>query len=157
MTAEQRLERLGLQLPPAPQPVAMYRPVVVAGGMAYVSGQGPTVDGRPASVGLVGSDLSEEEGAQAARLCALNALAVLRTHLGTLDRVARIVKVLGFVASAPGFYRQPVVMNGASALFNDVFPDGHARSAIGTSVLPFNIPVEVELVAELVNADPQTP
>lgn len=157
MTAEQRLIRLGVQLPPPPQPVAMYQPVVVVGGMAYVSGQGPTADGRPVYTGLVGRDLDEEEAVRAARLCAVNALAALRAHLGTLDAVARIVKVLGFVASAPGFHDQPLVMNGASALLNDVFPDGHARSAIGTSSLPYNIPVEVELVAQLVDSEPQAP
>lgn len=149
MTAEQRIKELGIELPPPPQPVALYRPVVISGGMAYISGQGPNLGGEPQYVGLVGSEVSREEAIQAARLCALNALSVLHDQLGSLDRIARIVKVLGFVASAPGFYDQPGVMNGASSLLNEVFPAGHARSAIGTSVLPFNIPVEVELIAEL--------
>jgi len=149
MTAEQRLARLGITLPEAPRPVALYQPVVVSGNLVFISGQGPRVAGERQYVGAVGSDLTIEEGAEAARQCALNALAQLRTHLGSLDRVARIVKVLGFVVSAPDFHDQPLVMNGASGLFNDVFPSGHARSAIGTSVLPSNIPVEVELIAEL--------
>lgn len=152
MSAEERLRLLGIELPSPPQPIALYRPVVVSGNLAYVSGQGPTIDGQPVVRGRVGDDVSEEEGARAARLCALNALAALRAEFRSLDKVARIVKVLGFVACAPDFYRQPAVMNGASALLNDVFPVGHARSAIGTSVLPSNIPVEVELIAELAEA-----
>lgn len=149
MTPEQRLEKLAIELPAVPTPVGLYQPLVVSRGMAYLSGQGPTVDGRPAFHGQVGGGLAVDDATQAARLCALNALAMLRSELGSLNRVRRIVKVLGFIASAPGFHQQPIVLNGASTLFNDIFPTGHARSAIGTNLLPFNIPVEVELVAEL--------
>ncbi|HRP47889.1 MAG TPA: RidA family protein [Trueperaceae bacterium] len=149
MTPEHRLEKLGIELPAAATPVGLYQPVVVSRGVAYLSGQGPTVNGRPAFYGQVGGELTLDDATQAARLCALNALAVLRAELGSLNRVRRIVKVLGFIASAPGFHQQPIVLNGASTLLNDIFPTGHARSAIGTNLLPFNIPVEVELVAEL--------
>ncbi len=151
MTVEDRLQEAGLELPEVPTPVANYVPAVRSGSLVFLSGQGPTVGGKPMWTGLVGDAVSEDAAYQAARLCALNCIAVLKRELGDLSRVSRVVKLLGFVASAPDFDRQPLVMNGASDLLALAFGDSgrHARSAIGTSRLPFNIPVEVELVVEV--------
>lgn len=151
MSVEGRLRDAGLELPAVPAPVANYLPAVRTGNLVFVSGQGPTVDGRPVWTGLVGDSVTEEGGYEAARLCALNCIAVLKRELGDLSKVARIVKLLGFVASAQDFDRQPFVMNGASDLLALAFGDAgrHARSAIGTNKLPFGIPVEVELVVEV--------
>lgn len=151
MTARERLAELGVTLPPAPKPVATYVPVVVVDGMAYVSGQGPTREGAPVVRGKVGAEVSVEQAYDAARLCALNALAALEGALGSLDRIERFVKLLGFVASAPGFDGQPRVVNGASDLLVEVFGEAgrHARSALGTSQLPFDIPVEIEFLAKV--------
>lgn len=151
MSVEDRLRDAGLELPAVPAPVANYVPAVRTGNLVFVSGQGPTVDGSPVWTGLVGDSVTEEGGYEAARLCALNCIAVLKRELGDLSKVARVVKLLGFVASAPDFDRQPFVMNGASDLLALAFDDvgRHARSAIGTNKLPFGIPVEVELVVEV--------
>lgn len=151
MTIEARLQELGFQLPTPPTPVASYVPMVLTGNLVFVSGQGPLRDGQLAYQGKVGAELSEEEGYKAAQLCALNALAVLKQGLGDLEQVTRVVKLLGWVASAPGFNRQPWVINGASDLLGKVFEERgrHARSAVGTNELPLNIPVEVELVVEV--------
>lgn len=145
---EQRLVELGIELPEAPQPIAAYVPVIRTGDLLFTSGTGPIVGGKPSVTGKVGSDLTVEEGYQAARQTVLNLLAVVKRELGSLDRVDRIVKVLGFVASAPGFNRQPEVINGASHLLEQIFGERgrHARSAVGTSELPLNIPVEIEMV-----------
>ncbi|MBE3591093.1 MAG: RidA family protein [Firmicutes bacterium] len=152
---EARLAELGLTLPPVPAPVAAYVPAVRAGRFVYTSGQLPMVEGRLAYQGKVGADLPVEEGYQAARICALNALAALQSAAGSLDRVERIVKVVGFVASAPGFNEQPKVVNGASELLGQVFGEAgrHARSAVACNELPLNAPVEVELVALLAEGD----
>lgn len=148
---EKRLKEQGITLPEVGEPIANYVPAVRSGNLVFVSGQGPTVDGEPVWRGRVGASVSEEDGYAAARLCAVNCIAALRYEVGDLDRVARIVKILGFVASADDFERQPFVMNGASDLLTLAFGDAgrHARSAIGTSKLPFDFPVEVELIAEL--------
>jgi enamine deaminase RidA (YjgF/YER057c/UK114 family) len=121
------------------------------GNLAFVSGQGCTAKGVPVFIGKVGAGVSLEQGQEAARICVLNALAVLHESLGSLDRVKNVVKVLGFVASAPGFNRQPAVINGCSQLLIDVFGDAgrHARSAIGTNELPDDIPVEIEFIFEV--------
>ncbi len=150
-TVEQRLEAAGLQLPEPAVPVANYTPTMRVGSLLFVSGQGPTVKGTPVYQGVVGETISEEDAVKAAELCALNSIAALKAELGSLDRVKRIVKVLGFVASGSSFERQPFVMNGASNLFVTAFgPAGrHVRSAIGTNKLPFNIPVEIEIMAEV--------
>jgi enamine deaminase RidA (YjgF/YER057c/UK114 family) len=148
---EQRLEELGISLPQPVQPVAMYVPAVRSGDMVYVSGQVPMVDGKPAYLGRLGADgLSVDEGAEAARRCAINVLAVLKAELGELSRVRRVVKLTGFVASAPDFYDQPKVVNGASELLVEVFGDAgrHARSAVGMAALPLGVPVEVEAIVE---------
>jgi enamine deaminase RidA (YjgF/YER057c/UK114 family) len=149
--AESRLRELGLELPPAPRPVASYVPAVRSGSLVFLSGQVPLEEGRPLWTGRLGADLDVEEGSGAARRCALQVLAVLREELGSLNRVRRIVKLTVFVASAPGFSDQPRVANGASDLLAEVFGDAgrHARSAVGVAELPLGAPVEVEVVAEV--------
>jgi enamine deaminase RidA (YjgF/YER057c/UK114 family) len=147
----ERLAELGLTLPPVAAPVAAYVPAVRSGDFVYTSGQLPTVDGKLPAVGKVGGEVSAADAAGLARTCALNALAAAASAAGGLDQIRRIVKVTGFVASAPGFSGQPQVINGASELFIEVFgEDGkHARSAVGVAELPLNAPVEVELIAEV--------
>jgi len=147
----ERLAALGLALPPVTAPVAAYLPAVRTGSYVYVSGQVPVVDGKLAAAGKVGGEVGASEAAGLARTCALNALAAAAAAAGGLDKIRRIVKVTGFVASAPGFAGQPQVVNGASELLIEVFgEDGrHARSAVGVAELPLNAPVEVELIAEI--------
>nr|WP_198428856.1 RidA family protein [Nocardia bovistercoris] len=144
------MEQLGLTVPAVTPPVAAYVPAVRTGSLVYTSGQLPFVDGRLTVTGKVGAEVTLEQAAEAARLCALNALAAVHDLVG-LDAVVRIVKVVGFVASAPGFCDQPLVVNGASEFLGAVFgaAGAHARSAVGVSELPKNTPVEVELIAEV--------
>jgi enamine deaminase RidA (YjgF/YER057c/UK114 family) len=146
----ERLAALGLTLPSVAAPVAAYVPAVRTGRYVYTSGQLPTVDGKLPAVGKVGDEVSAQDAAGMARTCALNALAAAASAAGGLAAIRRIVKVTGFVASAPGFGGQAQVINGASELLIEVFgEDGkHARSAIGVAELPLNAPVEVELIAE---------
>jgi enamine deaminase RidA (YjgF/YER057c/UK114 family) len=153
---EARLKTLGLQLPPPPKPIASYVPAVRTGNLIFLAGQGPMADGKPTITGKVGADVTEEAANKAARATILTQLSVLRAEIGSLDRVRRIVKVVGFVNSAPGFTRQPWVMNGASDLLVEVFGEAgrHARSSVGVNELPLNIPVEIELVVEVA---PDTP
>ncbi|GAA3882360.1 RidA family protein [Streptomyces sedi] len=148
---ERRLAELGLELPPVVPPVAAYVPAVISGRYVYTSGQVPLVAGELPIAGKVGAEVDEERARDMARVCALNALAAVKSVAGDLDRVARVVKVLGFVASAPGFTGQPQVVNGASELLGEVFGERgrHARSAVGVAVLPLDAPVEVELQVEL--------
>jgi enamine deaminase RidA (YjgF/YER057c/UK114 family) len=150
-TPAQRLAELGLTLPPVVAPLAAYVPAVRAGGFVYVSGQVPVADGKLLAAGKVGGEVSPAEATGLARTCALNALAAAAAAAGGLDEIRRIVKVTGFVASAPGFNGQPQVVNGASELLIEVFgEDGrHARSAVGVAELPLDAPVEVELIAEV--------
>ncbi len=147
----ERLAALGLTLPPVAAPVAAYVPAVRTGTYVYTSGQLPTVDGKLPAVGKVGAEVSAQDAAGMARTCALNALAAAASAAGGLEAIRRIVKVTGFVASAPGFGSQAQVINGASELLIEVFgEDGkHSRSAIGVADLPLNAPVEVELIAEV--------
>jgi enamine deaminase RidA (YjgF/YER057c/UK114 family) len=147
----ERLAALGLTLPPVAAPVAAYVPAVRTGRYVYTSGQLPTVDGKLPAVGKVGDEVSAQDAAGMARTCALNALAAAASAAGGLEAIRRIVKVTGFVASAPGFGGQAQVINGASELLIEVFgEDGkHSRSAIGVAELPLNAPVEVELIAEV--------
>jgi enamine deaminase RidA (YjgF/YER057c/UK114 family) len=151
MSAAERLAALGLTLPPVTPPVAAYVPAVRTGAYVYVSGQVPVEDGKLAATGKVGAEVTTEHAARMARTCALSAIAAAAEAAGGLDRIRRIVKVVGFVASAPGFGGQPQVINGASELLIEVFGDDgkHARSAIGVAELPLNAPVEVELIAEV--------
>lgn len=151
LSPEARLKALGIELPPAPTPVASYVPAVRTGNMVYLAGQGPLAGGKPTVTGKVGAEISEQEGYKAARATILVSLAALRAEIGSLDRVRRIVKVVGWVNSAPGFTRQPWVINGASDLLIEIFGDAgkHARSAVGANELPLNIPVEIEIVVEV--------
>ncbi|WP_219827846.1 RidA family protein [Rathayibacter sp. AY1F6] len=147
MIAE-RLAELGVELPAVAVPAGAYVPAVVHGGLVYTAGQIPFVDGALPLVGKVGDEVSPEQAKDLARTCALNALAAVADAIGSLDRVTRIVKLTGFVASASGFTGQPGVINGASELLGDVFgePGRHARSAVGVAELPLGAPIEVELI-----------
>lgn len=152
MTHEQRLAALSLELPPAPQPVAVYRPVVVVNGLAYVSGHGPVRTDGSLITGRVGSELDLEAGQAAARQVGLAVLATLRAHFGSLNAIKRVIKTLGMVNSAPDFLEHPKVINGCSELFADVFGEEAgigARSAVGMGPLPGNIAVEIEVIFEL--------
>ena len=150
MTFSDRLTELGITLPPVAAPVAAYVPAVRTGSYVYTSGQLPMVEGKLAATGKVGGEITPEEAHDLARICALNAVAAVDALVG-IDTVARVVKVVGFVASATGFTGQPVVVNGASELLGEIFGDAgkHARSAVGVAELPLGAPVEVELVVEL--------
>lgn len=150
MSASARLGQLGLVLPQVVAPLAAYVPAVRTGNLVYTAGQLPMEGGALAGVGKVGAEISPERGAVLARICALNALAAVDALVG-IDAVTRVVKAVGFVASAPGFNGQPSVINGASELLAEVFGDSgaHARSAVGVSELPLNAPVEVELIVEV--------
>ncbi|MDK8845389.1 RidA family protein [Corynebacterium sp. MSK297] len=145
-----RLAELGITLPEVAKPLAAYVPAKRVGNQVWTSGQLPLVDGQLPITGLVGDEVSAEEAYSAARTCALNALAAVDAEVG-LDNVASISKLVGFVASAPGFYEQPGVVNGASELVGEIFGDEgvHVRSAVGVAALPKNAPVEVEMVVEL--------
>ena len=150
MTVSDRLAELGIELPEVAQPLAAYVPAVRTGNLVYTSGQLPMQGGQLPAEGKVGGEVSAEDGKALARICGLNALAAVHALVG-IDSVVRIVKVVGFVASAPGFNGQPAVINGASELMGEVFgPAGaHARSAVGVSELPLNAPVEVEIIVEV--------
>jgi enamine deaminase RidA (YjgF/YER057c/UK114 family) len=150
-TPEERLQELGIELPDVVPPVASYVPTARTGSLVYTAGQIPLVKGELGATGKVGAEVSAEEAAKQARICALNCVAALKAEVGDLSRVVRIVKVVGFVASAPDFTGQPQVVNGASDLLAEVFGDAgkHARSAVGVAVLPRDVPVEVELIAEV--------
>lgn len=151
MTVLERLAELGLTLPEVAVPAGDYVPAVRTGSLVFSSGQVPMVSGQVQFLDKLGENVTVEEGQQAARLCALNALAAVQAEIGSLERVRRVVKVVGFVASAPDFTEQPQVMNGASELLGALFgPAGkHARSAVGVAALPFGTSVEVELVVEV--------
>jgi enamine deaminase RidA (YjgF/YER057c/UK114 family) len=150
-TPEERLQELGVSLPSPAVPVAAYVPCVRTGNLVYVSGQVPTVDGRPSHLGRLGDEVTLEDGRAAARICAVNLLAALKAELGELAGVRRVVKVTGFVASTPDFTDHPKVINAASELFGEVFGDAgrHARAAVGVAALPLGVPVEVEAVVEV--------
>mgnify|MGYP001251363197 CR=1 FL=1 len=154
MSASQRLHELGLTLPPVPTPAAAYVPAVRTGQYVWTAGQLPVVDGRLPVTGKVGDGaglVPPDVAKDLARTAALNALAAVAEQAGSLDRVARVVKVIGYVASDPSFTGQPQVLNGASELLGHVFGQAglHARTAVGVAVLPLDAPVEVELVVEL--------
>lgn len=148
--AEQRIARLGLELPAVATPVAAYVPAVRTGDLVWTSGQLPFVAGELEIVGKVGAEVTADTAKQLAGICALNALAAIKAVVGDLDQVRRVVKVVGYVASAPSFFGQPAVVNGASELLGEVFGDAgrHARSAVGVAALPLDAPVEVEVVVE---------
>lgn len=150
MTASKRLTELGIELPAVATPVASYVPAVRTGNHVYTSGQLPFASGELAATGKVGAEVGPDEAKAYARTCALNALAAVHALVG-IDSVARVVKVVGFVASAEGFTAQPAVVNGASELLGEIFGDAgtHARSAVGVAELPLGSPVEVEIVVEV--------
>jgi enamine deaminase RidA (YjgF/YER057c/UK114 family) len=151
MSIERKLTDLGITLPAPPKPVATYVPAVLAGDLLFLSGVIPFRDGKLAFEGKLGRELTVEQGYEAARLAALNALAIVRHELGTLDRVARVVRMTGHVASADGFVQHPAVINGASDLLVKIFDAAgqHARVALGAAELPFNAPVELELIVQV--------
>jgi enamine deaminase RidA (YjgF/YER057c/UK114 family) len=148
---ENKLAELGLTLPEVVAPLAAYVPSVRSGSYVYTSGQLPMVDGKLGVTGKVGAEVTPEEAKELARICALNALAAVKSVVGDLDKVVRVVKVVGFVASAPDFTGQPGVVNGASELLGQALGEAgvHARSAVGVAVLPLDAPVEVEIQVEV--------
>lgn len=152
MSVNQRISDLGIVLPQVATPAGAYVPAVVSGNLVFTAGQIPLVDGKLAATGKVGKDLTAEQAKEIARICALNAVAAVKSVIGDLDRVKKVVKVVGFVASDPSFSQQPAVVNGASELLEQIFGEKgiHARSAVGVAVLPLDAPVEVELIVEFV-------
>ena len=152
MSAETRLKELGLELPTAPKPMGVYKPIVIAGNMAYLSGHGPLQPNGKLITGRLGLDMDVEAGYAAAQVTGLGILATLQLGLGSLDKVKRLVKLLGLVRSTDGFDQQPAVINGCSELFRDVFGEDAgvaARSALGTNSLPGDIAVEIEAIFEV--------
>ncbi|GAA5030448.1 RidA family protein [Terrabacter aeriphilus] len=148
---EDRLSALGLTVPEVVPPVAAYVPVVREGDLVFTSGQLPMVDGALAATGKVGAEVDADTAKALAETCVLNAIAAIKSEVGDLDRVSRVVKVVGFVASGPGFTGQPGVINGASELLVKAFGDKgiHARSAVGVAALPLDAPVEVEVIVSV--------
>lgn len=148
---EAKLIEMGIRLPQVPKPVAAYVPAVLVEKIIYTSGQIPFVDGELIYKGKVGSELSESQGYEAAKICAINCLSAVKELAGDLDNIERIVKVTGFVNSAPGFVGQPKVINGASELLSEIFGEAgrHARAAVGVSELPLDAAVEVELIVKI--------
>jgi len=142
---------MGIIIPGVPKPAASYVPAIQTGNLVYTSGQGCKKDGILVYKGKLGKDLTVEEGYEAAKISIINCLAIIKEYLGSLDRVKRVVKLLGFVASVPEFNQQPYVINGASDLLIKIFGEKgrHARSAIGTNILPFCTPVEIEMIVEV--------
>jgi enamine deaminase RidA (YjgF/YER057c/UK114 family) len=151
VSVQDRLEELGIELPPTARPVASYVPVTQGNGLAFVAGQVPIEDGKLLALGRVGESVSLEQGQELARRCALQALAALNDELGSLDRVRRILKVTVWVASGEGFFDQPKVANGASDVLVEVFGEAgkHARAAVSAPSLPLGAPVEVEVIADI--------
>lgn len=151
MSFEARLKELGLQLPAAPKPVAAYVPAVKTGDYVYTSGQLPFVDGELKYQGKAGGEVSEKEAYEAAKICAVNCLSVIRAQVGSLDRIGQVVKITGYVNSVPGFHGQSKVLNGASELMGQIFGQAghHARSAVGVSELPLGAVVEVEMLVKV--------
>lgn len=152
LTAEQRFSQLGLNLPPAPTPLGVYKPCLVVGNFLYVSGHGTVKDDKSLIIGRIGKDISMEEGKLAARQGGLAILATIRANLGSLDKVKRVIKVLGMVNCVPEFEKHPYIINGCSELFAQVWGEEHGvgvRSAVGFGSLPDNIPVEIEAMFEL--------
>ncbi|MFE6689701.1 RidA family protein [Streptomyces sp. NPDC057743] len=148
---EDRIASLGLKLPEVVPPLATYQPAVRSGSYVFTSGQLPMVDGALPATGKVGAEVAPEQAKELAATCALNALAAVKSVVGDLDKIVRVVKVVGFVASAPEFTGQPGVVNGASELLGEILGEKgvHARSAVGVAVLPIDAPVEVEIQVEI--------
>jgi len=152
MSPDQKLQELNFELPPAPKPMGVYKPLLILGNTAYLSGHGPIKSDGSLMTGRVGEELNQEDGYIAARQTGLAILATLKLQLGSLDRVKRVVKLLGFVNCTDDFNQQPAVINGCSELFAEVFGEETGvgtRSAVGTNTLPGNIPVEIEGIFEI--------
>ncbi len=151
MNAEKKLKELGISLPESPKPIANYVTSVRTGNLLFVSGHGPYKDGKTLTTGKVGKELTIEDGYQTARNVALNCLSSAKANLGSLDKVKRVVKLLGMVNCTEDFKDQPKVINGASDLLVEIFGDAgrHARSAVGMQALPNQIPVEIEMILEV--------
>jgi enamine deaminase RidA (YjgF/YER057c/UK114 family) len=152
MNAEERFNKLGLSLPPAPSPLGVYKPYLIDGKYLYLSGHGPVRDDKTLIIGRIGKELNTEEGKLAARQVALTMLSTIRTHIGHLDKIKRVIKVLGMVNCTPDFERHPYIINGCSELFAEVWGEERGigvRSAVGFGSLPDNIPVEIEAMFEL--------
>jgi enamine deaminase RidA (YjgF/YER057c/UK114 family) len=152
MNAEERLSKLGLILPPAPLPKGVYKPCLIDGRHLYISGHGPVQEDKSLIIGRIGSELNIEEGKLAARQVGLTILSTIKTHIGSLDKIKRVIKVLGMVNCTPDFKQHPYVINGCSELFAEIWDEENGigvRSAVGFGSLPENIPVEIEALFEL--------
>jgi enamine deaminase RidA (YjgF/YER057c/UK114 family) len=151
MSAEAKLKELGIELPAPPAPAGLYAPAVQTGSLLFISGQIPTRDGAVLRKGRCGESVPIDDAVELARVCAINGLAAARGHLGSLDRIVKVVRIGGFVACIPGFVEQPKVVNGASQLMIDIFGEAgrHARAAVGVAELPAGVPVEVEFLFEV--------
>ncbi len=149
-TVDERLASLGLELPAVAKPAGAYVPAITTGNLVFTAGQLPTTAGVLPATGKVGAAVTAEDAKQYARICVLNGLAAAQSAIGSLDRIVKVVKVVGFVSSDPSFSGQPGVINGASELLGEIFGDAgaHARSAVGVAVLPLDAPVEIEFVFE---------
>jgi enamine deaminase RidA (YjgF/YER057c/UK114 family) len=147
---EQRISELGLTLPDVASPAGSYLPALTSGNLVFTAGQLPIVEGKLVATGKVGNEITLEEATELAKKCILNGLAAVKNEIGDLDRIKRIVKIVGFVSSDPSFTQQPQVINGASDLLGEIFGEvgRHARSAVGVAVLPLDAPVEIELIVE---------
>jgi enamine deaminase RidA (YjgF/YER057c/UK114 family) len=151
-TAEQRFAQLGLNLPPAPAPLGVYKPYLIVGNFLYVSGHGTVKDDKSLIIGRIGKDMDQEQGKLAAQQVGLAILSTIKTHIGSLDKVKRVIKVLGMVNCVPEFEKHPYIINGCSELFAKVWGEENGvgvRSAVGFGSLPDNIPVEIEAMFEL--------
>lgn len=152
LTADERFEKLGLNLPPAPAPLGVYKPYLIDGKYLYLSGHGPVQDDKSLIIGRIGSDINQDEGKLAARQVGLTMLSTIKTNLGSLNKVKRVIKVLGMVNCTPDFEKHPFIINGCSELFAQVWGEENGigvRSAVGFGSLPDNIPVEIEALLEL--------
>jgi enamine deaminase RidA (YjgF/YER057c/UK114 family) len=152
MSPEERLKKLGIELPEAPIPLGSYIPVVKTGNLVFLSGILPVKQGKLTKQGRVGEDISLDEAREEAKTATINALSVLKAHVGSLDKVKRCIKITGYVASAPDFTEQPKVLNAASDLLYEIFGEAgrHVRAAVGVNVLPLNSPVEIEFIFEVI-------
>ena len=151
MSPEDKLKELGIELPEAPSPLGSYVPVIRTGNLVFLSGILPFVDGNLLRQGKVGEDITIDDAREDTKRVVMNALAVLRSHIGSLNTVKRCIKITGYIASSPDFTEQPRVLNAASDLLYDIFGEAgrHARAAIGVTVLPLNAPVEIEFIFEV--------
>ena len=152
MSPEEKLQELGIRLPDVPKPLGSYVPCVRAGQLIFLSGMLPLENGKLMRTGRVGGDITIDEAMEDARKTVINALAVLKVHTGSLDKIKRCVKITGYIASAPDFAEQPRVLNAASDLLSDIFGEAgrHARAAVGVNVLPLHSPVEIEFIFEVI-------